>query len=73
MVHDPTPSVTDSSDWMSTCSYFSGFQNKDVAFLHKTSKTLIVADLLMNLPAKEQVRARYGLPYDGYRLEFTII
>lgn len=34
--------------------YFSGFKNKDVAFLHKASRTLIVADLLFNLPAKEQ-------------------
>ena len=36
-------------------SYFSGFKNKDVAFLHKDSKSLIEADLLMNLPANEQV------------------
>jgi len=28
--------------------YFSGFKNKDVAFLHKPSKTLIEADLIMN-------------------------
>ncbi|QRV73494.1 hypothetical protein RhiJN_01508 [Ceratobasidium sp. AG-Ba] len=34
--------------------YFSGFQNQDVAFLHTASKTLIQADLLFNLPAKEQ-------------------
>ena len=36
-------------------SYFSGFRNKDVAFLHIASKTLIQADLLFNLPATEQV------------------
>jgi len=36
-------------------SYFSGFKNKDVAFLHSPSKTLIVADLIFNLPATEQV------------------
>lgn len=36
-------------------SYFSGFRNKDVAFLHSPSKTLIVADLIFNLPATEQV------------------
>ncbi|KAF8882181.1 hypothetical protein CPB84DRAFT_1827901 [Gymnopilus junonius] len=35
-------------------SYFSGFKNKDVAFLHKASKSLIQADLLMNLPPTEQ-------------------
>ncbi|KAF5352157.1 hypothetical protein D9758_009199 [Tetrapyrgos nigripes] len=34
--------------------YFSGFINKDVAFLHVESKTLIEADLLFNLPPKEQ-------------------
>ncbi|KAF9516317.1 hypothetical protein BS47DRAFT_1340919 [Hydnum rufescens UP504] len=34
--------------------YFSGFKNKDVAFLHGPSKTLIQADLLLNLPCNEQ-------------------
>ncbi|OLL24019.1 hypothetical protein NEOLI_003359 [Neolecta irregularis DAH-3] len=34
--------------------YFSGYINKDIAFLHKSSKTLIQADLLFNLPATEQ-------------------
>jgi len=34
--------------------YFSGFRNKDVAFLHVASKSLIEADLLLNLPATEQ-------------------
>lgn len=36
-------------------SYFSGFKNKDVAFFHPASKTMIEADLLFNLPATEQV------------------
>ena len=35
-------------------SYFSGFRNKDVAFFHPASKSLIEADLLFNLPATEQ-------------------
>ncbi|KAJ6616433.1 hypothetical protein B0H10DRAFT_2036979 [Mycena sp. CBHHK59/15] len=35
-------------------SYFSGFANKDVAWFHVSSKTLIVADLLFNLPGTEQ-------------------
>lgn len=35
-------------------SYFPGFRNKDVAFLHMPSKSLIEADLLLNLPAREQ-------------------
>ncbi|KAH9941106.1 uncharacterized protein BXZ73DRAFT_75081 [Epithele typhae] len=34
--------------------YFSGFRNKDAAFLHRASKSLIVADLIFNLPATEQ-------------------
>ncbi|OBZ77223.1 hypothetical protein A0H81_02597 [Grifola frondosa] len=34
---------------------FSGHQNKDIAFYHVASKTVIAADLLMNLPGKEQV------------------
>ncbi|KAF8521709.1 hypothetical protein BU17DRAFT_87587 [Hysterangium stoloniferum] len=34
--------------------YFSGFENKDVAFHHIPSKSLIEADLLLNLPANEQ-------------------
>ena len=37
------------------CSYFSGFKNKDVAFFHPASKTMLEADLLFNLPAREQV------------------
>ena len=37
-------------------SYFSGFKNKDVAFFHPASKTMLAADLLFNLPAREQVR-----------------
>ncbi|KAJ8519425.1 hypothetical protein ONZ45_g3637 [Pleurotus djamor] len=34
--------------------YFSGFKNRDVAFLHPASKTLVQADLLLNLPPTEQ-------------------
>ncbi|EKM56514.1 uncharacterized protein PHACADRAFT_160039 [Phanerochaete carnosa HHB-10118-sp] len=34
--------------------YFSGHQNKEVVFFHPSSKTLIEADLLFNLPANEQ-------------------
>ncbi|KAM5541758.1 hypothetical protein V8D89_004487 [Ganoderma adspersum] len=34
--------------------YFSGFKNKDVAFFHPASKTMLQADLLFNLPAREQ-------------------
>jgi len=34
--------------------YFSGFKNRDAAFFHPASKTMVEADLLFNLPAKEQ-------------------
>ncbi|KAF9530013.1 hypothetical protein CPB83DRAFT_851435 [Crepidotus variabilis] len=34
--------------------YFSGHHNREVAFLHRASKSLIQGDLLFNLPAKEQ-------------------
>ncbi|KAI0070992.1 hypothetical protein K474DRAFT_696643 [Panus rudis PR-1116 ss-1] len=34
--------------------YFNGFAKRDVAWLHIASKTLIVADLIFNLPANEQ-------------------
>ncbi|KAG8964040.1 hypothetical protein FRC05_004324 [Tulasnella sp. 425] len=34
--------------------YFSHFENKDVAFCHHDSKTLIEADLLFNFPPTEQ-------------------
>ncbi|KAJ7201698.1 hypothetical protein GGX14DRAFT_464735 [Mycena pura] len=34
--------------------YFSGFKNKDVAFFHAASGTMIEADLLFNLPCTEQ-------------------
>jgi len=34
--------------------YFAAHPNQDVAFLHGPSKTLIEADLLFNLPGKEQ-------------------
>ncbi|KXN86658.1 hypothetical protein AN958_09836 [Leucoagaricus sp. SymC.cos] len=35
-------------------SHFDGFKNKDIAFFHPESKTLIEADLLLNLPCHEQ-------------------
>jgi len=34
--------------------FFPGFMTKEVAFFHKNSKSLIEADLLFNLPPKEQ-------------------
>ncbi|KDR68422.1 hypothetical protein GALMADRAFT_257141 [Galerina marginata CBS 339.88] len=50
---DPPDTKCGFEDDIEHC-YFSGFKNKDIAFLHKPSKSLIEADLLMNLPAKEQ-------------------
>ncbi|KAA1479350.1 hypothetical protein DENSPDRAFT_886669 [Dentipellis sp. KUC8613] len=46
--------------------YFSGFKNKDVAFCHVASKTLIEADLLFNMPPTEQYAHAWfsgGLPF----------
>ncbi|PIL29221.1 hypothetical protein GSI_09270 [Ganoderma sinense ZZ0214-1] len=43
--------------------YFSGFLNKDVAFLHKDSRTLIQADFLFNFPAHEQYSLAGGTPF----------
>ncbi|KIO34794.1 hypothetical protein M407DRAFT_90077 [Tulasnella calospora MUT 4182] len=45
--------------------YFSGFANKDVAFCHRPSKTLVIADLLFNLPAKEQYSKTWSVPIIG--------
>ncbi|KAG5351614.1 hypothetical protein C0989_005582 [Termitomyces sp. Mn162] len=42
--------------------FFSGFKNKDVAFLHVESKVLIEADLLFNLPATEQYSKSSSTP-----------
>lgn len=39
---------------MHVVSFFSGFHNKDVAFFHIASRTLIEADLIFNLPCIEQ-------------------
>lgn len=38
-------------------SFLRGFVTKEVAFLHKNSKSLIEADLLFNMPPSEQVRS----------------
>ena len=46
----PSPTQTQAN----AASYFSGFKNKDVAWFHVASKSLIVADLLMSLPPTEQ-------------------
>jgi len=50
---DPPDTKYGYEDDIQSC-FFSGFKNKDVAFFHPESKTLIEADLLSNLPAKEQ-------------------
>ena len=43
------------TDAYANISYFTSHVNKDVAFLHTESKSMINADLLFNLPATEQV------------------
>jgi len=50
---DPSGTKYGFEDEIQTC-YFSGFANTDVAFHHKSSSSLIVADLLLNLPCNEQ-------------------
>ncbi|KAJ3995916.1 hypothetical protein F5050DRAFT_1808208 [Lentinula boryana] len=47
--------------------YFSGFANKDVAFFHPDSKSMIQADLLFNLPPTEQ----YSKSKSSGRLPFV--
>ncbi|RPD56934.1 hypothetical protein L226DRAFT_491143 [Lentinus tigrinus ALCF2SS1-7] len=54
--------------------YFSGFKNKDVAFFHPASKTMIEADLLFNLPATEQysrTRSSGKVPFFGNLNPYT--
>jgi hypothetical protein len=51
--------------------YFSGFANKDVAFFHAASKTLIEADLLFNLPGNEQVY--FNALFDILRINYKAI
>jgi len=53
-----------------TAQYFPGFVNKDVAYFHHASKTVVEADLLYNLPPTEQYsrsteRATSILPFVG--------
>ncbi|KAF7291856.1 hypothetical protein MIND_01210800 [Mycena indigotica] len=50
---DPPETIYGFEDDIKAC-YFSGFKNKDVAFFHLASKTMIEADLLFNLPCTEQ-------------------
>jgi len=51
--------------------YFSGFVNKDVAFFHRPTKTLIVADLLWNLPANEAFSKTDTSPKSGLLSKFA--
>ncbi|KAJ7220793.1 hypothetical protein GGX14DRAFT_676024 [Mycena pura] len=50
---DPVDTKYGFEDDIQAC-YFSAFSNKDVAFFHPESATLIQADLLVNLPGTEQ-------------------
>ena len=51
--------------------YFSGFVNKDVAFLHKPTRSLIQADLLFNSPCKEKY-SMYGWPWNRGKAFFGL-
>ncbi|KAK7439383.1 hypothetical protein VKT23_017606 [Stygiomarasmius scandens] len=64
---DPADTRYGFEDEVKAC-YFFGFINKDVAFCHVPSKSLIVADLFMNLPATEQYsksKSSPKLPFIG--------
>jgi len=50
---DPPDTTYGFEDDIQSC-FFSGYKNKDVAFFHPKTKTLVQADLLLNLPAYEQ-------------------
>ena len=52
-------------------SYFDGYRNKDVAFLHKESKTLIEADLLFNTPCNEQASVESDLGWQLLTLSYS--
>ncbi|EGO03479.1 hypothetical protein SERLA73DRAFT_174974 [Serpula lacrymans var. lacrymans S7.3] len=61
---DPADTKYGFEDEIKHC-YFSGHSNKDVAFLHTASKTLIQADLLFNLPAREQYsKSSLSIPFN---------
>ncbi|KAM0750026.1 hypothetical protein T439DRAFT_326896 [Meredithblackwellia eburnea MCA 4105] len=49
---DPFETETDGE--IKSVDFGASFRNQDIAFLHTPTKTLIEADLLFNLPAKEQ-------------------
>lgn len=55
------------------CVYFSGFVNKDLCMFHKPSKTLLVADLLFNLPAHEQYSQSKSNPTAGLSKLFNML
>jgi len=59
---DPLETKYGFEDEITAC-FFSGFQNKDLAFHHTRSNTLIVADLLFHLPANEQYSKVSKKPY----------
>ncbi|KAK7439382.1 hypothetical protein VKT23_017605 [Stygiomarasmius scandens] len=62
---DSTETLYGFEDEIKSC-YFSGTANKDVAWYHIASRTLIVGDLLVNLPATEQFsksKASAKLPF----------
>ncbi|KAJ7054377.1 hypothetical protein C8F01DRAFT_488441 [Mycena amicta] len=50
---DPPETKYGFEDDIEAC-YFSSYLNKDVAFLHRASSSLIIGDLITNLPGTEQ-------------------
>lgn len=46
--------------------YFPGFETREIAVLHVSSKTMLNADLACNLPAKEQYSQSSEDPASGF-------
>ncbi|KAJ7698673.1 hypothetical protein B0H17DRAFT_1328552 [Mycena rosella] len=80
---DPPDTKYGFEDDIQAC-YFPGFKNKDVAFLHHASSTLIEADLVVNLPGTEQYSksdlwGRFpfygplGKPYGWFQSKFSAV
>ncbi|THH01294.1 hypothetical protein EW026_g1390 [Hermanssonia centrifuga] len=69
-VVEPRPKL-DFEDEIEHC-FFSGYKNKDTAYYHRASKTVVAADLLFNLPSTEQYAlAKSPAPYLPFISSFS--
>ncbi|KAJ5689496.1 hypothetical protein N7462_003888 [Penicillium macrosclerotiorum] len=62
----PRPSISEEFDAEFETEYVHGHASRELVFLHRPSRTVIEADMLFNLPAKEQ----YSKTNDGNPLNF---